>query len=214
MEDWEKAYREIGEIQTRVSGIVKDSLELLKKRNVKRVLDLCFGTGRHAIFLAENGFDVYGIDTSKTGKDITEKKAKEKNLRNVHLKIADMCDIPFDNNFFDAIIAVYALEHNTLGGLKKTISELEQALKPNGILIATLISTKDPRYGTGKEIEPNTFTNIKDPAESDVPHRFSDEEEIKELFTGFNLIDSNEKTGYSERRKMKTVHWEIIAEKS
>ena len=213
MKDWEEAYQKKGEIQAWVSDIVKNSLDLFKERNVKKVLDLCFGTGRHVIFLAENGLDVYGIDISKTGKEITEKKVKGKNLKNVHLKLADMHNIPFENNFFDAIIAVYTLEHNTLAGLKKTTLELNRVLKSKGILVATLISTKDPRYDTGKEIEPNTFTNIKDPAESDVPHRFSDEKEAKELFTRFNLIDVKEKTGYSERRKMKTVHWEIIAEK-
>ncbi|MBU0648793.1 class I SAM-dependent methyltransferase [Patescibacteria group bacterium] len=213
MKDWEEAYRGIGEIQTRVSDIVKNSLELFKKRNVKKVLDLCFGTGRHTIFFAENGFDVYGIDISKTGKEITEKKVKEKNLKNVHLEIADMHDMPFENDFFDAVIAVYSLEHNTLAGLRKTISELERVIKPDGILIATLISTKDPRHGTGKEIEPNTYADIKDPAETDVPHRFSDRNEVKELFAEFRLIDAKEKTGYSERREMRTVHWEIIAEK-
>lgn len=211
--DWEKAYREKGEIQTWASDIVKDSVELLRKKDVKRILDLCFGTGRHTIFLAEKGFDVYGIDISEKGKEIAKRKAKERNLKNVHLKIADMHDIPFENNSFDAAIAIYALNHNTLAGLKKTISELERILKPKGILVTTLISTKDPRYGTGKEIEPNTFTNLEDPTESDVPHRFSDKKEVKELFSKFDLIKLKEEVGYSERRKMKSVHWEITAEK-
>lgn len=53
MKCWEEAYKERGEIQTGVSDIVRDSLKLLKKKHAKRVLDLCFGTGRHALFLAE-----------------------------------------------------------------------------------------------------------------------------------------------------------------
>ena len=212
MRDWEGAYKEKGEIQTWVSDIVKESVELLKERAVKKILDIGFGTGRHSIFLAEKGFDVYGIDVSKTGKGITENKAKEKNL-NIHLKIADMQNMPFKDNFFDAIIAIYALQHNTLAGLKRTISELERVLKPKGILIATLISTKDPRYGTGKEFEPNTFTSLEDPTESDVPHHFSDEKEVRKLFSKFDLIKLKEDFGYSERRKTKSVHWEIIAEK-
>ena len=213
IKDWERAYREKGEIQTWPSDIVKDSVGLLRKKKVKRILDLSFGTGRHTIFLAEKGFDVFGIDISEKGKEITEKKVKEKNLKNVHLKIADMHDMPFENNFFDAAIAIYTLNHNTLAGLEKTISELERILKPKGILIATLISIEDPRYGTGEEIEPNTFTNLEDPTESDVPHRFSDEKEVKELFSKFDLIKLKEEVGYSERRKMKSAHWEITAEK-
>lgn len=124
-----------------------------------------------------------------------------------------MHDLPFEDSFFDAVIAVYAIEHNTLAGLKKTLSELERVLKPKGILIATLISTKDPRRGAGKEIEPNTFTSLDDPVESDVIHRFSDKKEAKQVFANFDIIKLKERTGYSERRKAKAVHWEITAER-
>ncbi len=212
MKDWDKAYREKGEIQTWISDIIKDSVNLFKERNVKRILDLCFGTGRHVVFFAERGFDVYGIDISEKGKEITEKKIKEKGLK-ANLKIVNMKNLPFDDNFFDAIIAVYSIAHNTLSGLKKTISEMTRVLKPKGIIIATLISTKDPRFGTGKEIEPGTFINIDDPVDSDIPHRFSDENDIKELFSKFNFIMLEERVGHSVRRNAKCTHWEMIAEK-
>ncbi len=211
--DWDNLYRDKGEIQTEVIDLVKNSVKLLKEKGIIKILDLDFGTGRHSIFLAEKGFDVYGIDISEKGKEITEKKIRERNLKNVHLKIADMHDIPFEDNFFDAVIAVYALEHNTIKGLKDTISEVERVMGNKGALLATLISTKDPRYGTGKEIEPNTFINQADPTEIDVPHHFSDKKEVKELFNHFHVIKLEEKTGYSKRRKAEAVHWEIVAER-
>ncbi len=210
-------YKERGEVQTGVADLVKKSLKLLRKKGVKRVLDLGFGTGRHTVFLAENGFNVYGIDISKTGKKITEKKVREENLKNVHLKTADMKDIPFKNSFFDAIISVYVMEHNTLSSLTKTISEIMRVLKPGGVLFATLISTKDPRYGAGKKLEPNTFVNIYNTTRGDdydVPHRFSDRKEIEKIFSKFTILKAVEKFGYSERRKAKIVHWELILEKS
>ncbi|MFA4819832.1 MAG: class I SAM-dependent methyltransferase [Candidatus Aenigmatarchaeota archaeon] len=214
MRDWENAYKERGEIQIGIEPLVKKSLKLLKKRKARKVFDLCFGTGRHVIFLAENGFDVYGIDISKTGKAITERKIKQKGLKNVHLKVADMRKIPFKNNTFDAVIAVNALQHNTLNGVKDTIHELKRVLKPNGTLVATLISTKDPRYKAGKQVEPNTFTDLgDDPSDIDVPHHFSDKKEATELFSQFNRVKLKEAEGFSERRQMKAVHWEIIAEK-
>ena len=211
--DWDKIYKEKGEIQTEVSGLVRDSLNLLKKRKVKKVLDLCFGTGRHAIFLAENGFEVYGIDISEKGKEITEKKIKEKNLKNVYLQVADMHQIPFEDKFFDAILAIYSLAHNDLEGLEQTISELERVLKPKGMLITTLISKNDPRCGTGEKIEPGTFINLDDSAEKDVPHRFSDEKEFKNLFSNFKIIKLKENFDYSQRRQAECVHWELIGEK-
>lgn len=212
MRTWDKTYRERGEVQTWISDLVKEAVKVMKKKKVKKVLDLGFGTGRHTIFLAEKGFGVYGIDISEKGKEITAKKAKEKGL-NVHLSIADMKDMPFEDGFFDAIIASYTIEHNTLEGLKKTVSEMERVLKPGGVVAATLISNRDPRYGTGKEIEPGTCTGTTDSEEGDVPHRFSDEKETKELFKNFKLLKLYENKGFSERRKAQSAHWEIIAEK-
>lgn len=212
MKDWESAYRK-KRVKARVSDIVKESLWLLKKREAKKVLDVGFGVGGHALFLAENGFDVYGIDISKTGKRIAEKKARDKKL-SIKLKTADMKKIPFGDSYFDAIIAVYTIPHNTLCGLRRTISEIERVLRPGGILVATLLSKKDPRYGTGEEIEPGTFVKLDDPVESDVPHRFSDDRELNDLFSGFHFIKLRENYGYSDRRKMPAVHWEIAAEKA
>ncbi|MGC9346424.1 MAG: class I SAM-dependent methyltransferase, partial [Candidatus Bathyarchaeales archaeon] len=52
-------------------------LDLLSKG---LVLDLGMGEGRNAIFLAQNGFDVEGIDISKTAVNRCLQLAKEKNV--------------------------------------------------------------------------------------------------------------------------------------
>jgi len=212
MKNWESTYRKKGDIKTWISNIVKDSVGLLKKKGVKKILEVGFGTGTDTLFLAENGFDVYGIDISETAKKITEKKAMEKKLK-VHLKVADMRAIPFADASFDAVVSVYTLPHNTLVGLRKTFSELKRVLKPKGMLIATLVSTKDTRYGAGKMVEPNTFLILDDPDESDVSHHFSDEKETRELLAGFKIKKLNERSGISKRRNVNSVHWDIIAEK-
>ena len=51
-----------------------------KKRNIK-ILELGCGTGNNVIFFSEIGFDVYGIDMSKTAIDYCKKRLKEKNLK-------------------------------------------------------------------------------------------------------------------------------------
>ena len=212
MKNWDEAYKEIGIVQTGMADLIKEAVKLFKKHKVRRVLDLGFGTGRHTVFLAEQGLEVYGMDISEKGKEITEGKLKEKGLK-ANLQIADMHKLPYQDNFFDAVVAIYVIEHNTLKGLKESIAEIRRALKPGGVLVATLISTKDPRHGTGKEIEPNTFVNFNDPVESDVMHRTSDKKEAKKLFGQFNILKLEEMEGFSPRRKMKTFHWEIIVKK-
>ena len=213
MKDWENAYQKFGELQFVAMDLVKNSVSLLKNHGAKKVLDLCFGTGRHTIFLAENGFDVYGIDISATGKAITEKKIAKRNLTNIHLIIADMHDLPYNDNFFDAVIAVNALEHNNQAGLSKSIAELWRVLKPGGLIIASLLSRNDLRYQQGREIEPHSFIDMNDPTEADVVHHFTDESEARKFFSAFEIIKLEEVRGFSARRRLPNAHWEIIGKK-
>jgi len=44
---------------------VTASIPIFKVRNVKRILDSGRGAGRHVIYPAKNGFEIYGLDTSE-----------------------------------------------------------------------------------------------------------------------------------------------------
>ncbi len=41
----------------------------MKSENVKKVLDIGFGLGRHLVFFAKEGFDTYGIEITQSGFD-------------------------------------------------------------------------------------------------------------------------------------------------
>jgi len=64
---------------------------------------LGFGAGRHILFFARLGYKVFGDEISISGKDITERKLLENGLE-AKLGISDMTSIPYEDNFFDAII--------------------------------------------------------------------------------------------------------------
>jgi tellurite methyltransferase len=69
---WDEAWRELastGEESPwrRPEPKVLASIPLLKRRGVRRVLDLGTGMGRHTMALAANGFDVWGVDASRSG---------------------------------------------------------------------------------------------------------------------------------------------------
>jgi len=209
MKDWDDAYKKVGKLLTNVIPLVKESVNILKDRKANKVLDLCFGTGRHTIFLVKHGFEVHGIDISEEAKRITEQACPEANLQ-----VGDIHNLPYANSEFDAIIAVHCLHHNTRSGLTKCIDELSRVLKKNGILVMTLVSTKDSRYGKGNEIEPNTFKNPTDLHESDVPHHYSDEKEVDEILTNFKIISKVHHEGFSLRRNVDSIHWYLIVEKS
>jgi len=182
---WEKIYAKEGEVFSEPLPKIIEASKLFKKREYNKILDLGCGTGRHSIYLAQQGFFVYAIDISRTGIEILKKNAKAKNLKNIQYKIYDMTKIPYEDNFFDAIICVFTMGHGLLNDAKKTIDEIFRVSKPKGIVITEFMSVKDKTYGKGKKIEKNTFIGSM-VGEEDIPHHYFTKEEIKRLFSKFS----------------------------
>ncbi|MBK7884189.1 MAG: methyltransferase domain-containing protein [Chitinophagaceae bacterium] len=96
------------------------------------MLDVACGKGRHSIQMANNGFDVTGIDLSE--ESIAE--ALEHERENLHFFTHDM-RLPFCINYFD-----YAFNFFTSFGYFKTrrehdntIRTIAQSIKPNGTFV-------------------------------------------------------------------------------
>jgi SAM-dependent methyltransferase len=95
----------------------------------KNILEIGCGYGHLLKELSQfSNLEIYGIDTSRI--------AVEQNIcrcDNVHIQLADACHLPFQKNFFDAIICNYLFMW-----LQKPIIALKEAhrvLKPNGWFI-------------------------------------------------------------------------------
>lgn len=186
-EGWEKIYQKEGEIFSEPTPKIQEACKVFKKKRYSKVLDLACGTGRHSVYLAQQGFFVYATDISKTGIEILKENAKAKNLKNIRYKVHDMTKIPYKDEFFDAIICVFAMGHGLLCDAKNTIDEMFRVLKPKGTVITEFISVNDKTYGKGKEIEENTFLGSMK-REEDIPHHYFTEKEIKKLFSKFSEI--------------------------
>jgi ubiquinone/menaquinone biosynthesis C-methylase UbiE len=68
----------------------------------QKILDVACGPGRHAIALAEKGYNILGIDLSKRFLEIGQKMSNERKLANKWVN-ADACHIPFNGHFDWAI---------------------------------------------------------------------------------------------------------------
>lgn len=139
--------------------ILKDMttvVKFFKKRKINRILDLGCGTGRHLIYLAKHNFDVYGIDISEYGIKIANKCLKEENLK-AHLKIGDIYKkLPYEDNFFDAIVSTKTMHHGKIENIRKLIKEIERILKPHGLIFITVTKRKSK-----KEIPKEKLWKIK-----------------------------------------------------
>lgn len=182
--DWEQIYRTRGIVQNGVLSTVERAAALMTEQNCSKVLDLACGTGRHTLFLAEKGFDVYGVDISNTAIEITRERI-EKHKLNVSLKQSSMFNLDFPDNYFDAIVCVWSTGHGLRKDVKKNVDEIFRTLRKGGLVCADFMSTDDENYMKGIEIEKNTFLHdhIDHP---DVPHHYSAFEEIQEFFESFS----------------------------
>ena len=200
---WNEIYNNQGEVQSEVLPTVNDMIEIFKKEKIKKILDLGCGTGRHSIFLAQNGFDVTASDISGRGLEVTKQKAKKNGLR-IETVCNDMREIPFKDETFDAVVCTWVSGHGTLEDMKKHASEMMRVVRNGGIVFVDYQSKEDEHYGIGIEIEENTFINNMQ-GEEKIPHHYTDEKEILEMYQGNNIDIQPYK--YSFYDKEKNVHY-------
>ncbi|MBW2554859.1 MAG: class I SAM-dependent methyltransferase, partial [Deltaproteobacteria bacterium] len=81
-------------------------------------LDLAMGTGRNAIFLAENGYVVDGIDSSEVAIEKVRSFAQRESLP-INAKQADLTNYQIVKNTYDVILNFYFLERSLFPQIMK-----------------------------------------------------------------------------------------------
>lgn len=159
-----------------------------QKKKRGRVLDLGSGIGRHSILLAEMGFEVDAFELSVEAVRKLETKCKENHL-GIAVKQGDMHSLPYKSNTFDYVLSYHVMYHTNRRGIEKVVSEIERVLKPAGEIFVTFNSKQSPQFHNKayEKIEENTIIKNKG-IEAGMPHYYVDENEMKRLLNGFNII--------------------------
>lgn len=215
MQDWEKIYETEGDVIEKKDvpfyPLVMENIQFLKENNVKKILDLGCGAGRHSIPLAEAGFEVTGVDIAPKALKLLNTKKQDLPIKTIE---AEMDELPFVDETFDAIVCINVIHHAKLEKIKKTISEMHRVLKKGGFILLDILSTSNFRTGKpdAKEIEPNTYINVGHIyKEWDVPHHFSPKEEVLELFSKFEIIKMEEMDVEPPKQN---IRWDLVLRKS
>jgi ubiquinone/menaquinone biosynthesis C-methylase UbiE len=190
---WESIYIKQGIVQIEVLDSVINAVDIFKSHKYNRILDLGCGTGRHSIYLAQNGFKVYACDISQKAIDITRNLGIKYGLeKSIKLSLQNMFSLSYDNELFDAILCIWVQGHGTKKEIEKGVSESYRVLRKGGMIITDYVSTKDKTFGIGKEIEPNTFIGGRD-GEEGIPHYYITESELREMYKEFDNVIIAEK---------------------
>jgi len=120
-----------------------------------KALDIAMGTGRNAIFLASQGYEVDAIDSSEVAVEKVRSFAQKESL-SINATQADLSNYQIAEETYDVIINFYFLE-------RSLISQIKGALKPGGMLLFETYTVEQPRYGRPHNpaylLKPNELLN-------------------------------------------------------
>jgi len=187
---WEEYYVTLRQLPERLKQLVPfvvEALPTFRRHKINRVLDLGCGAGRHCVYLAENDFDVVGVDVSKSALRMAKEWVRRENLKNATFVQASMTDIPFCDSQFDGVISVSVIHHALKRDIVKAVDEIFRILKKKGLFLANLTSVTDPRYGAGDEVEARTFRTLEAFEEKRFRelHHYFTEQEASQLVARF-----------------------------
>ena len=115
---------------------------LLGNVSGRRALDLAGGTGRHALFLAERGWNVTLLDVSEVGLERARAEAAKRGL-SLELRNEDAMVANLGCEQFDLILVFFFLQ-------RELFPAIFDALKPDGLLIYKTYTVEHPRLSGGR----------------------------------------------------------------
>ena len=108
-------------------------VNIVKKVDNKKALEIACGSGRNSIFLAKQGYIVDALDIS----EVALETLNNKNIPNINAQLVDLDHYTVAKNSYDMIVMTNFLD-------RKLISQLKDALKKDGILfIETYMEDKE-----------------------------------------------------------------------
>jgi tellurite methyltransferase len=133
------------------------------------VLDMGMGEGRHAVFLAQKGYKVTGIDLSSVAVKKASLLAKEFGVK-IKTLVASLKKYKMPPESFDAVICFYWVD-------REMVEKIKTWLKPGGVLIYE-------GYNLGQR---------KKPAHKNEPKEyFLKKQELLTLFKGMEILKFEE----------------------
>lgn len=150
------------------------------------VLDLGCGRGNDTMYFLQKGKDVSVCDQSTVAIDTIKKNF----LMVDEAKCFNMLDgIDFPDYSFGIVCADLCLHYFTEDDTAKILREIRRVLVPGGHVLVRVNSINDTNFGAGQgeEVEHHLYKK-----EDGMLKRFFDEDDIEEIFAGFEILSCEE----------------------
>lgn len=204
---WDKVYWEKHLKEDNLENIeelwIKKYENIIINKNYNKVLDLGCGIGQYTDYFIEKEYDVVATDISKKAlKYLSDRNPKVKTV------LQDMTNkLKFNDNEFDIVFANLSIHFFNKEETHKLLNEIHRILKPNGLFIGSVNSTRAYEFIKDHviKIEENYYgSNGRNV-------RLIDEAQFDLFFKKFEKIILNEviETRFNHSKNM----WEFIFKK-
>ncbi len=119
-----------------------------KKREAIKIMEVGCGAGNNLWFAAREGFNVTGIDGSKTAIQYAKDRFTAEGLKG-HFIVGDFTSLPFEDQEFDIVIDRGSLVCVNREACKQTIGHIYRVLKPGGTFFLNLYSDRHSSHYLG-----------------------------------------------------------------
>jgi len=140
----------------RLSEVAKMASRILQRAGAYSILHPACGPGGTSAYLARQGFSV-------TSYDVSQRVVEHAHSLAVQLGVRITCfadDILLPRRplrRFDGLFAPNVLHQMLAAERRRLLRTFHRALRQGGVLVASVISIDDERYGYGREVEEDTF---------------------------------------------------------
>ena len=111
-----------------------------------RILTLAEGEGRNAVYLAQQGYAVTGVDGSRVGLAKAEKLAAEREVE-IETRVADLAELPIEEAAWDGVVSIFC--HIPPDIRRSLHKRVVAGLKPGGVFVLEAYTPRQLAYGTG-----------------------------------------------------------------
>lgn len=185
-----------------------------EQRKSLKILDLGSGTGRHLVYLAQEGFDSYGIEGSANGASTAKEWLNQEGL-NATILVDSFKKIQLDDNQFDAVIDIASVQHNEFDDIKNIVDEIYRVLKPGGYAFSYTKNKADSLYSQSVVVDGRNriISAEAEKADTNLILCFLSKSELRKLFSKFSMVNIEEETWSYNNMANKVSHWVVTAQK-
>lgn len=119
----------------------------------ENLLDFGCGNGTHAIYFQSKGFNVHGVDMIEQAIKVAKQRLPEKfGAQFLTITPGQSLSSLFDKKF-DVILANQSLYYIGNSQLRTTLKEIDDLLKPGGVVFFTMMGSQNYYYPLSEKIE-------------------------------------------------------------